>query len=71
MTTYTEKLKKMDSIMFELPKVKDEQGKKECLKKIAPILRELGEIKIGADYAEIAQAYQNNLKRRIKREVNN
>lgn len=70
MTTYTEKLKKMDSIMFELPKINDEEGKKECLKKIAPILRELGEIEIGADYAEIATAYQDNLKRRIMREVN-
>lgn len=70
MTTYTEKLKKMDKIMFELPKIKDEQGKKECLKKIAPILRELGEIETGANYAEIAKAYQDNLKRRIKCEVN-
>lgn len=65
MSTYIEKLKKMDRVMFELPKIKDEQGKKECLKKIAPILRELGEIKIGANYAEISKAYQNNLKRRI------
>lgn len=70
MPTYVEKLKKMDKVMFELPKIDNEQGKKECLKKIAPILRELGEIEIGADYAEIAKAYQNNLKRRIKREVN-
>lgn len=59
-------LKQMDEAMFDLPKLKSEAQKRAQLKKIAPILRKLGLIETGADYEEIARAYNQNLLGRIK-----